>query len=167
MFCMFVCKDLFVFKILLLLVEVFLDGLVYQVFGLLLNFQQMFVCCCCMEVVDLQCFVVELVNLGVLVCLILNWQGCDYWVLVCQCWLDCGDIVFKLIFGYVLVYELNLLLFMVIQEVVEECLVEIVGGWFGGCFGDIWLLMFYQGLLCYWENSYFVFILLFGVVCLV
>jgi hypothetical protein len=45
--------------------------------------------------------VVELANLGVSVRLTLHWQNRDYWVLVRQRRQDRGDVVLKLISGYV------------------------------------------------------------------
>jgi hypothetical protein len=83
--------------------------------------------------------VVELANLGVSVRLTLHWQNRDYWVLVRQRRQDRGDVVLKLISGYVPAQELNLPLHTAIQEVAEECLLETPEGWLGGRFNDTWL----------------------------
>jgi hypothetical protein len=83
--------------------------------------------------------VVELANLGVSVRLTLHWQNRDYWVLVRQRRQDRGDVVLKLISGYVPAHELNLPLHTAIQEVAEECLLETPEGWLGGRFNDTWL----------------------------
>ena len=75
-------------------------------------------------VADTERFAVELANLGVSVRLTLHWQNRDYWVLVRQRRQDRGDVVLKLISGYVPAHELNLPLHTAIQEIAEECLLE-------------------------------------------
>ncbi|MCP6341460.1 hypothetical protein NL462_27270, partial [Klebsiella pneumoniae] len=72
------------------------------------------------EVENPERFSTELANLGVSVRLTLNWQNRDYWVLVRQRRRDRGDVVLKLISGYVPAHELNLPLHTAIQEVAEE-----------------------------------------------
>ena len=71
--------------------------------------------------------------------LTLHWQNRDYWVLVRQRRQDRGDVVLKLISGYVPAHELNLPLHTAIQEIAEECLLETPEGWLGGRFNDTWL----------------------------
>jgi hypothetical protein len=95
--------------------------------------------------------VVELANLGVSVRLTLHWQNRDYWVLVRQRRQDRGDVVLKLISGYVPAHELNLPLHTAIQEVAEECLLETPEGWLGGRFNDTWLPAPYAAALHYRE----------------
>jgi hypothetical protein len=63
----------------------------------------------------------------------------DYWVLVRQRRQDRGDVVLKLISGYVPAHELNLPLHTAIQEIAEECLLETPEGWLSGRFNDTWL----------------------------
>ena len=58
------------------------------------------------EVADPERFVLELANLGVSVRLTLHWQNKDYWVLVRQRRQDRGDVVLKLISGYVPAHSL-------------------------------------------------------------
>jgi len=94
---------------------------------------------------------VELANLGVSVRLTLNWQNRDYWVLVRQRRRDRGDVVLKLISGYVPAHELNLPLHTAIQEVAEECLIETPQGWLSGRFNDTWLPAPYASALHYRE----------------
>lgn len=71
--------------------------------------------------------------------LTLHWQSRDYWVLVRQRRQDRGDVVLKLISGYVPAHELNLPLHTAIQEIAEECLLETPEGWLSGRFNDTWL----------------------------
>ncbi len=93
----------------------------------------------------------ELANLGVSVRLTLHWQNRDYWVLVRQRRQDRGDVVLKLISGYVPAHELNLPLHTAIQEIAEECLLETPEGWLGGRFNDTWLPAPYSAALHYRE----------------
>lgn len=85
---------------------------------------------------DPERFALELANLGVSVRLTLHWQNKDYWVLVRQRRQDRGDVVLKLISGYVPAHELNLPLHTAIQEIAEECLLETPEGWLSGRFND-------------------------------
>jgi hypothetical protein len=148
-------KDPSNFKTLQLFVEANPEGLSYQGMGMPLNFAQMLEKRKPVSVTDSQRFAVELANLGVSVRLTLNWQGQDYWVLVRQRRADRGDVVLKLISGYVPAHELNLPLLTAIQEVAEECLLETPEGWLGGRFGDTWLPTPYQGSLHYRETAHF------------
>lgn len=143
------------FKTLPLYVEANADGLSYQSLGRPLNFAEMLERRRPVEVSDPQRFATELANLGVSVRLTLSWQGQDYWVLVRQRRQDRGDVVLKLISGYVPAHELNLPLLTAIQEVAEECLLETPEGWLAGRFGDTWLPTPYQGALHYREAVQF------------
>ncbi|WP_181297943.1 metal ABC transporter ATPase [Pseudomonas sp. Q2-TVG4-2] len=143
------------FKTLPLLVEASADGLRYQSLGRPLNFGEMLERRRPVAVDDPSRFSLELANLGVSVRLTLRWQGQDYWVLVRQQRLDRGDVVLKLISGYVPAHELSLPLLTAIQEVAEECLLETPEGWLAGRFGDIWLPAPYQGSLRYREAVHF------------
>lgn len=148
-------KDPSSFKTLQLFVEASPEGLTYQGQGMPLNFAQMLERRKPVSVADNQRFAVELANLGVSVRLTLNWQGREYWVLVRQRRADRGDVVLKLISGYVPAHELNLPLLTAIQEVAEECLLETPEGWLGGRFGDTWLPTPYQSRLRYRETAHF------------
>lgn len=148
-------KDPGYFKTLQLFVEATPDGLCYQGLGRPLNFSQMQARRRPVTVADSQRFAVELANLGVSVRLTLSWQGRDYWVLVRQRRADRGDVVLKLISGYVPTHELNLPLLTALQEVAEECLLETPEGWLSGRFGDTWLPTPYQGRLHYRETAHF------------
>lgn len=148
-------KDPSSFKSQQLFVEASADGLSYQGLGRPLNFAQMLEKRKPVSVADHQRFAVELANLGVSVRLTLNWQGRDYWLLVRQRRLDRGDVVLKLISGYVPTHELNLPLLTAIQEVAEECLLETPEGWLSGRYGDTWLPTPYQGALRYRETAHF------------
>ncbi|RJG13200.1 metal ABC transporter ATPase [Pseudomonas cavernicola] len=144
-------KDPSSFQTLALSVEATPNGLSYQSLGRPLNFSQMLERRQPLAIANSECFTVELANLGVSVRLTLSWQGRDYWVLVRQRRKDRGDVVLKLISGYVPAHELNLPLLTAIQEVAEECLLETPHGWLGGRFGDTWLPTPYQGPLHYRE----------------
>ncbi|MFP6849771.1 MAG: metal ABC transporter ATPase [Pseudomonas sp.] len=148
-------KDPSSFKTLQLFVDASPEGLTYQGTGMPLNFTQMLEKRKPVSVPDSQRFAVELANLGVSVRLTLNWQGREYWVLVRQRRADRGDVVLKLISGYVPAHELNLPLLTAIQEVAEECLLETPEGWLGGRFGDTWLPTPYQKSLHYRESTHF------------
>ncbi|MGL4315173.1 MAG: metal ABC transporter ATPase [Pseudomonas sp.] len=148
-------KDPSTFKTLPLHVEADPDGLHYRSLGLPLNFTQMLERRRPVEVADSQRFAIELANLGVSVRLTLNWLGRDYLLLVRQRRPDRGDVVLKLISGYVPAHELNLPLLTAIQEVAEECLIETADGWLGGRFADTWLPTPYQPNLRYRESSHF------------
>ncbi|MBU1285735.1 MAG: metal ABC transporter ATPase [Gammaproteobacteria bacterium] len=148
-------KDPSSFKTLQLFVEASPEGLSYQGLGMPLNFSQMLEKRKPVVVADSQRFAVELANLGVSVRLTLSWQGREYWVLVRQRRADRGDVVLKLISGYVPAHELNLPLLTAIQEVAEECLLETPEGWLSGRFGDTWLPTPYQGSLRYRETAHF------------
>ncbi|MDP3815996.1 metal ABC transporter ATPase [Pseudomonas sp.] len=148
-------KDPSCFKTLQLFVEATPDGLCYQGLGRPLSFAQMLEKRRPVKVADSQRFAVELANLGVSVRLTLSWQGRDYWILVRQRRADRGDVVLKLISGYVPAHELNLPLLTAIQEVAEECLLETPEGWLGGRFGDTWLPTPYQASLRYRETAHF------------
>ena len=89
------------FKTLPLYVEATPDGIAYQSLGRPLNFSEMLERRKPVELPDSQRFAVELANLGVSVRLTLNWQGREYWLLVRQRRHDRGDVVLKLISGYV------------------------------------------------------------------
>ena len=148
-------KDPSTFKTLPLFVEANSDGLSYQSLGRPLNFREMLERRKAVAVSHNQRFAVELANLGVSVRLTLSWQGREYWLLVRQRRLDRGDVVLKLISGYVPAHELNLPLLTAIQEVAEECLLETPEGWLAGRFGDTWLPAPYQGALHYREAVHF------------
>ncbi|WP_242675296.1 metal ABC transporter ATPase [Phytopseudomonas dryadis] len=148
-------KDPATFKTLPLFVEATPDGLAYQSLGRPLNFSEMLERRTPIEVGDSQRFAVELANLGVSVRLTLSWQGREYWLLVRQRRLDRGDVVLKLISGYVPAHELNLPLLTAIQEVAEECLLETAEGWLYGRFGETWLPAPYKGALHYREAVHF------------
>ena len=148
-------KDPSSFKTLQLFVEASPEGLAYQGLGMPLNFAQMLEKRKPVTVADSQRFAVELANLGVSVRLTLCWQGHEYWVLVRQRRADRGDVVLKLISGYVPAHELNLPLLTAIQEVAEECLLETPEGWLSGRFGDTWLPTPYQSTLRYRETAHF------------
>ena len=139
------------FKTLPLAVEATPEGLNYQSIGMPLNFAQTLQRRRKIEVADAERFSVELANLGVSVRLTLNWQNRDYWVLVRQRRRDRGDVVLKLISGYVPAHELNLPLHTAIQEVAEECLIETPQGWLSGRFNDTWLPAPYASALHYRE----------------
>src|SRR5476649_2010766 len=110
------------FKTLPLHVEATPEGLSYQSVGMPLNFAQT-----------------------------LQRRNKDYWVLVRQRRQDRGDVVLKLISGYVPAHELNLPLHTAIQEIAEECLIETPQGWLSGRFGDTWLPAPYSAALHYRE----------------
>jgi hypothetical protein len=148
-------KDPGNFKTLQLLVEASPEGLIYQSLGMPLNFAQMLTKRKPITVADNQRFTVELANLGVSVRLTLTWQGREYWVLVRQRRADRGDVVLKLISGYVPAHQLNLPLLTAIQEVAEECLLETPEGWLSGRFGETWLPTPYQSSLHYRETTHF------------
>jgi hypothetical protein len=139
------------FKTLPLFVEATPEGLNYQSIGMPLNFSQTLQRRRKIEVADPERFSAELANLGVSVRLTLNWQNRDYWVLVRQRRQDRGDVVLKLISGYVPAHELNLPLHTAIQEVAEECLIETPQGWLSGRFNDTWLPAPYAAALHYRE----------------
>lgn len=139
------------FKTLPLLVEATPEGLTYQGVGMPLNFSQTLQRRRPVTVADAEHFTLELANLGVSVRLTLHWQGRDYWVLVRQRRQDRGDVVLKLISGYVPAHELNLPLHTATQEIAEECLLETPEGWLGGRFNDTWLPAPYSAALHYRE----------------
>ncbi|MCQ4321281.1 metal ABC transporter ATPase [Stutzerimonas stutzeri] len=143
------------FMTLPLLVEASGEGLRYQSLGRPLNFREMLERRRPVTVDDPARFSLELANLGVSVRLTLRWRGQDYWVLVRQQRLDRGDVVLKLISGYVPAHELSLPLLTAIQEVAEECLLETPEGWLAGRFGETWLPVPYQGNLRYREAVHF------------
>ena len=140
------------FKTLPLHVEATPEGLSYQSVGMPLNFAQTLQRRKPVEVPDAERFALELANLGVSVRLTLHWQNKDYWVLVRQRRQDRGDVVLKLISGYVPAHEMNLPLLTAIQEVAEECLLETPEGWLIGRFNDTWLPTPYSGALHYREK---------------
>ncbi|HWD32384.1 MAG TPA: metal ABC transporter ATPase [Pseudomonas sp.] len=144
------------FKTLPLHVEASPEGLCYQSIGMPSNFAQTQQRRKQIHLADSQRFAVELANLGVSVRLTLHWQNRDYWVLVRQRRQDRGDVVLKLISGYVPAQELNLPLHTAIQEVAEECLLETPEGWLGGRFNDTWLPAPYADALHYREALPFV-----------
>ncbi|WP_298186763.1 metal ABC transporter ATPase [uncultured Pseudomonas sp.] len=148
-------KDPGTFKTLQLLVDASPEGLSYQGQGMPLNFAQMLAKRKPIDIADSQRFSVALANLGVSVRLTLNLQGREYWVLVRQRRADRGDVVLKLISGYVPAHELNLPLLTALQEVAEECLLETPEGWLSGRFGDTWLPTPYQRSLRYRESAHF------------
>lgn len=127
----------------------------YQSLGRPLNFSEMLERRRPVAVDDPSRFNIELANLGVSVRLTICWQGQEYWVLVRQQRQDRGDVVLKLISGYVPAHELSLPLLTAIQEVAEECLLETPEGWLAGRFGDTWLPAPYQGSLRYREAVHF------------
>jgi len=139
------------FKTLPLFVEATPEGLSYQSVGMPLNFAQILHRRKPVNVADAGRFALELANLGVSVRLTLHWQNRDYWVLVRQRRQDRGDVVLKLISGYVPAQELNLPLHTAIQEIAEECLLETPEGWLGGRFNDTWLPAPYAAALHYRE----------------
>jgi hypothetical protein len=139
------------FKTLPLFVEATSESLSYQSVGMPLNFSQTLQRRRKIEVQNPERFSTELANLGVSVRLTLNWQNRDYWVLVRQRRRDRGDVVLKLISGYVPAHELNLPLHTAIQEVAEECLIETPQGWLSGRFKDTWLPAPYAAALHYRE----------------
>lgn len=148
-------KDPATFKTLPLFVEASPDGLSYQSLGRPLNFSEMLERRKPVEIGDSQRFAIELANLGVSVRITLNWQGRDHWLLVRQRRLDRGDVVLKLVSGYVPAHELNLPLLTALQEVAEECLLETSDGWLYGRFGETWLPAPYEGTLQYRERAHF------------
>ncbi|CAN1595536.1 metal ABC transporter ATPase [Pseudomonas sp. B21-028] len=139
------------FKTLPLFVEATPEGLTYQSVGMPLNFAQTLQRRRPVTVADAERFSLELANLGVSVRLTLQWQNRDYWVLVRQRRQDRGDVVLKLISGYVPAHELNLPLLTAISEIAEECLLETPEGWLGGRFNDTWLPAPYATALHYRE----------------
>ncbi|QXI29033.1 metal ABC transporter ATPase [Pseudomonas vanderleydeniana] len=139
------------FKTLPLFVEATPEGLSYQSVGMPLNFAQILQKRKPVNVADAGRFALELANLGVSVRLTLHWQNRDYWVLVRQRRQDRGDVVLKLISGYVPAQELNLPLHTAIQEIAEECLLETPEGWLTGRFNDTWLPAPYSAALHYRE----------------
>lgn len=143
------------FKTLPLHVEATPDNLTYQSLGRPLNFSEVIERRRPVSVSDTNSFAIELANLGVSVRLTLSLQGREYWVLVRQRRLDRGDVVLKLISGYVPAHELNLPLLTAIQEIAEECLLETPEGWLAGRFGDTWLPTPYQSNLPYREAVHF------------
>jgi len=143
------------FKTLPLFVEATADSLSYEGVGMPLNFAQTLERRKPIAIDDAQHFSVELANLGVSVRLTLNWQNRDYWVLVRQRREDRGDVVLKLISGYVPAHELNLPLHTAVQEVAEECLLETPDGWLNGRFKDTWLPAPYEPALRYRESAPF------------
>jgi len=143
------------FKTLALHVEASAESLSYESVGMPMNFAQTLLRRQPVEVADSQQFSVQLANLGVSVRLTLSWQNREYWVLVRQRREDRGDVVLKLISGYVPAHEVNLPLHTAVQEVAEECLLETPEGWLGGRFNDTWLPAPYEGSLKYREASPF------------
>ncbi|RML89980.1 hypothetical protein APX70_04112, partial [Pseudomonas syringae pv. maculicola] len=111
------------FKTLPLFVEATPESLSYQSVGMPMNFSQTLQRRRKIDVPDTERFATELANLGVSVRLTVSWQNRDYWVLVRQRRQDRGDVVLKLISGYVPAHELTLPLHTAIQEVAEECLI--------------------------------------------
>ena len=139
------------FKTLPLSVEATPEGLSYQSIGMPLNFSHTLSKRRLVSVADTERFTLELANLGVSVRLTLTWQGRDYWVLVRQRRQDRGDVVLKLISGYVPAHEINLPLHTAVQEVAEECLLETPEGWLSGRFNETWLPAPYASALHYRE----------------
>ncbi|MDF2644163.1 MAG: hypothetical protein K0R45_3437, partial [Pseudomonas sp.] len=139
------------FKTLPLFVEATPEGLSYQSVGMPMNFAQTLQRRRRIEVPDPEKFATELANLGVSIRLTISWQNRDYWVLVRQRRQDRGDVVLKLISGYVPAHELTLPLHTAIQEVAEECLIETPQGWLSGRFKDTWLPAPYAAALHYRE----------------
>lgn len=144
------------FKTMTLAVEASPEGLSYRGIGMPINFSQTLEKRQPIEVADPERFSLELANLGVSVRLTLVWQGRSYWVLVRQQRVDRGDVVLKLVSGYVPAHELNLPLHTAVQEVAEECLLETPEGWLNGRFKDTWLPETYSGALRYRENASFI-----------
>jgi hypothetical protein len=144
------------FKTMTLAVDATPEGLTYQGIGMPINFSQTLEKRRPITVDNSQQFRLELANLGVSVRLTLAWQGRDYWVLVRQQRIDRGDVVLKLISGYVPAHELNLPLHTAVQEVAEECLFETPEGWLNGRFKDTWLPAPYSGALRYRESAPFI-----------
>ncbi|RRV09445.1 metal ABC transporter ATPase [Pseudomonas sp. v388] len=139
------------FKTLPLFVEATSESLSYQSIGMPMNFAQTLQRRRKIEVPDTERFATELANLGVSIRLTISWQNRDYWVLVRQRRQDRGDVVLKLISGYVPAHELTLPLHTAIQEVAEECLIETPQGWLSGRFKDTWLPAPYSAALHYRE----------------
>jgi hypothetical protein len=152
---MLVRKNPGTFKTLPLVVEADAEGLTYQSVGRALNFSEMLERRKPVDISEGERFSIELANLGVSVRVTLKWQNRDYWVLVRQRRQDRGDVVLKLISGYVPAHELNLPLLTAIQEVAEECLIEAPDGWLQGRFGETWLPAPYAGSLQYQETRQF------------
>ncbi|MBF7143734.1 MULTISPECIES: metal ABC transporter ATPase [Pseudomonas] len=143
------------FKTLPLSVEATPEGLAYQGVGMPINFSQTLEKRRPITVEDPHRFRVELANLGVSVRMTLVWEGLEYWVLVRHQRVDRGDVVLKLISGYVPAHELNLPLHTAVQEVAEECLLETPEGWLNGRFKDTWLPTPYSPALRYRETAPF------------
>lgn len=143
------------FKTLPLRVEAGQDRLSYQSLGRPLNFSEVIKRRRPVTVPDPERFAIELANLGVSVRLTLSWQGREYWVLVRQQRVDRGDVVLKLISGYIPAHEVNLPLLTAIHEIAEECLLETPEGWLAGRFGDTWLPTPYQASLHYRQAVHF------------
>lgn len=139
------------FKTLALFVEATPEALSYESIGMPLNFAQTLQRRRKVEVPDTERFAIELANLGVSVRLTITWQNRDYWVLVRQKRKDRGDVVLKLISGYVPAHEMSLPLHTAIQEVAEECLIETPQGWLSGRYQDTWLPAPYAAALHYRE----------------
>ena len=139
------------FKTMPLRVQASAEALSYESVGMPLNFAQTLERRRQVDVADSEQFSIELANLGVSVRLTLSWQGRDYWVLVRQRREDRGDVVLKLISGYVPAHEMNLPLHTAIQEIAEECLLETPEGWLAGRFNDTWLPAPYAAALHYRE----------------
>ena len=139
------------FKTLALFVEATPEALSYESIGMPLNFAQTLQRRRKVEVPDVERFAIELANLGVSVRLTITWQNRDYWVLVRQKRQDRGDVVLKLISGYVPAHEMSLPLHTAIQEVAEECLIETPQGWLSGRYQDTWLPAPYAAALHYRE----------------
>ncbi|CAM3430207.1 metal ABC transporter ATPase [Pseudomonas floridensis] len=139
------------FKTLPLFVEATPESLSYQSVGMPMNFTQTLQRRRKIDVPDTERFATELANLGVSIRLTISWQNRDYWVLVRQRRQDRGDVVLKLISGYVPAHELTLPLHTAIQEVAEECLIETPQGWLSGLFKDTWLPAPYASALHYRE----------------
>lgn len=143
------------FKTLPLQVQARPDGLRYRCLGRPLNFSEMLERRRPVALTDTEHFDLELANLGVSVRLTLDWRGQEYWVLVRQQRRDRGDVVLKLISGYVPAHELSLPLLTAITEVAEECLLETPDGWLSGRFGDTWLPTPYPDSLHYRQTAHF------------
>lgn len=143
------------FKTLPLRVEAGPDGLAYQGIGMPINFSQTLEKRKPVVIEDPQQFRLELANLGISVRLTLAWEGREYWVLVRQQRIDRGDVVLKLISGYVPAHELNIPLHTAVQEIAEECLLETPEGWLNGRFKDTWLPAPYSPALRYRETAPF------------
>ncbi|BAP43029.1 hypothetical protein PSCI_2327 [Pseudomonas sp. StFLB209] len=139
------------FKTLALFVEATPEALSYESIGMPLNFAQTLQRRRKVDVADTERFAIELANLGVSVRLTITWQNRDYWVLVRQKRKDRGDVVLKLISGYVPAHEMSLPLHTAIQEVAEECLIETPQGWLSGRYQDTWLPAPYAAALHYRE----------------